>query len=45
MLLSFIIISIHSLSAQPYYDDVLFNIQNQNRFNPYIYRPPPIFHV
>ncbi len=46
MLVSFIIInSIIILSGQPYFDDVLFEIQNQNRFNPYIYAPPPIFHV
>ena len=32
-------------SGQPFFDDVLFDIQNQNRFNPYAYGPPPIFHV
>lgn len=46
MLLGFIILnSIIILSGQPYFDDVLYEIQNQNRLNPFIYGPPPIFHV
>ncbi|CAF4286842.1 unnamed protein product, partial [Adineta steineri] len=46
MLVCFIIInSIAIISAQPYFDDVLFDIQNQNRFNNYINGPPPIFNV
>jgi hypothetical protein len=46
MLLSFIILnSIVILSGQPFFDDVLFEIQNQNLLNPFIFGPPPIFHV
>ncbi len=46
MLLSFIILnSILFGSGQAYFDDILFDIQNQNRFNPYAYGPPPIFYV
>lgn len=33
------------LAVQAYFDDVLYDIQNQNRFNPYMFAPPPIFHV
>jgi hypothetical protein len=32
-------------SAQIAFDDILFDIQNSNRYNPYVYGPPPIFHV
>lgn len=47
MLLSFLILNFFIIitSGQPYFDDVLYEIQNQNRLNPFIYGPPPIFHV
>jgi hypothetical protein len=46
MWLSFFILNLMIISSdQQLFDDVLFEIQNQNRFNPYIYGPPPIFHV
>lgn len=32
-------------SDEQLFDDVLFEIQNANRFNPFIFGPPPIFHV
>lgn len=40
-LLNFLILA----SYQQLFDDVLFEIQNANRFNPFIFGPPPIFHV
>jgi hypothetical protein len=41
----FILNLIIILTDQQLFDDVLFEIQNQNRFNPFLYGPPPIFHV
>ncbi|CAM4880014.1 unnamed protein product [Rotaria socialis] len=46
MLYAFLIVnSVLILSIQAYFDDVLFDIQNQNRFNPYMFSLPTIFHV
>jgi hypothetical protein len=46
MLLSFIVLNlILAGAAEPFYDDVLFDIQNQNRFNHHLFGPPPIFQV
>ncbi|CAF1043161.1 unnamed protein product [Rotaria sp. Silwood1] len=46
MLFTFILVnSIIIQCVQSYFDDLLFDIQHHNRFNPYMYSLPPIFHV
>jgi len=46
MLLSFVLFNcIFPILSQSFLDEAMFNIQNPDVFNPYMFGPPPIFHV